>query len=192
MAPVIASSSTATTISTNSKKLPGNSYVELHLSKLRHPGTNNVPSGGVARSSSQPIVASGMIGPKSQPQIQQRNSLNNIPVKAEKPGSVRRTPFEGVYPASVPMVPRHHPLPEEMDAHQSLAVVVSGPSNEKVLGNSTDMHPMSLTWPRANLALNTGSAGPTTVPPLKGPVQINADPLGMAGGKCMLSHACNM
>lgn len=185
--PVITSTSTPTSITTPSKRVPGNSYVELHLSKLRHPGANTVPSVGVAGSSSQPIVGSGMMGAKQHPQIFQRSSLGNLvstnpPNKAEKHGSIRRTSLDGV---TAP-VARHHSLPEEMDT-PLLSVVVSGPSDEKVFGNPMDMQPdnsMSLTWPRANLALTTsGSTGPITVPPLKGPVQINADPLGMAGGK---------
>ena len=83
------------------------------------------------------------------------------------------------------LMARYNSYPDGTDT-SALAVVVSGPSDEKVTENAMDTHgnSMSLTWPRANLVLTSGaSTGLTSVPPLKAPAQINADPLGMAGGK---------
>lgn len=169
--------------------------MELHLSKLRHPpstGISTIPSvGGVAGSSSQPMLGPGLTtGVKPHPQIHHKNSLGSLMSTNATPGSKfiekqgRRSSLDGGQ--NVSLMPRYNSYPDSTDA-SGLAVVVSGPSDERV---SEDMHgnnSMSLTWPRANLVLNSGaSTGLTSVPPLKPPAQINADPLGMAGGKRVL------
>ena len=75
-------------------------------------------------------------------------------------------------------------------------MIVSHPSDEHIQLESQTTggqgHSMSLTWPRSNLggqSSSGGGGGPhglTSVPPLKGAVQINADALGVAGGKFIM------
>lgn len=73
-----------------------------------------------------------------------------------------------------------------------VSVVVSTPSNEKFstpiyagTSRAEGGHPMSRTWPRTNLG--AGLNGGSGVPPIsmKGSTQINADSVGVAGGKNM-------
>ena len=164
---------------------------------------SKVPGAEVPGSKSHPGMTTV---PKSQPQIVRKGSLGSLVSATSKPDQqgpvIRRTSVEGSIHYSTPStVARHHSVPEEISHttaagdDRSLSVVVSGPSDEHVLGRtSADMqqppvNSMSLTWPRANLATHTaaGSTATTTVPPLnlKGSMQINADPMGVAGGKAM-------
>lgn len=193
MTPSSSSSSTGSNSSTGSKKLPGNSYVELHLSKLaRNPAQ-----------SFQRSVLGSLVAPSSN--------------KAEKPVSIRRPSVESMYPITTNApAARYNSLPENMllleaQRDSPFSVVVSVPSEEHIQGssmphpggmqstphvsssNDTSISsegrpgdPMSLTWPRTNLTFaGGGSTGLSSMPPIssKGPVQINADPLGVAGGK---------
>lgn len=171
----ISSSPIATT-----RRLPTNSYMELHLSKL-------------ARSSNNAIS----VGHK--PQIIHRGNLGTlIQAQSEKQILSQRPSIEEIYPT-----PRQNSLPEEASSRDptrdtAFSVTVSVPSNE-VLQKHLSAHdvqspgeggsgsPMSLTWPRSNLGSAVGSAGlGSVVPPplnLKGSAQINADSVGVAGGK---------
>lgn len=161
-------------ITGTSKRLPGNSYMELHLSKLaRSTPTAKVPGG------------MGAGGQKPQPQFFNRKNLGSL-VSSNLDSFVSG---EG----TLPYTGRYNSLPEQNTGEPS--VVISVPSDEQVPRNPAQHagdvfsaggsgNSMSLTWPRTNFA---GPTGLGSVPPLtlKGASQINADSMGVAGGKCM-------
>lgn len=144
--------------------------MELHLSKLaRNTPTTKVPDMG------------------AQPQVFNRKNLGSL-----VSSNLERDSFvssEG----TLPYTGRYNSLPEQNAGEPS--VVISVPSDEQVPRNPAQHagdvfsagdpgNSMSLTWPRTNFA---GPTGLGSVPPLtlKGASQINADSMGVAGGKCI-------
>lgn len=104
--------------------------------------------------------------------------LNSIPTSGLDSGTSKRNVVLDHRDSTFSMILQH---PSEEELHSDPHHASGGAGN-----------PMSLTWPRSNLGgLGAGTSvssggmalGGTSVPPLKGPVQINADPLGVAGGK---------
>lgn len=168
--------------------------MELHLSKL-------------ARVSASNNAAAAPMG-HHKPQILQRGSLGSlIPPKEASQSTAQQRPLNEVHSSAAAVaVPRHNGemLAKEMLAREMLArdsqavrdsqaesfsVVVSVPSNENqplpVDVQSAGEGAMSRTWPRSHLVAAVASAGLSSVPPLnlKGSAQINADSMGVAGGK---------
>ncbi len=175
-APPITVSSTPVTTSTSSKKLPATTYMELHLSKLKNTGgTYNT----------------ACVVPKSQQQVFRKSMVGTAGGGGGGGGEKPATTSEGGYL-------KHNSPPEgnvlgECNRDSSMSVIVHHPSNElmqleaQAVGPGGPGNSMSMTWPRSNLGCVNGGGGVggglTSVPPLKGPTQINADALGVAGGK---------
>ena len=177
------SSSTPVTSNSGTKKLPATTYVDLHLSKLTKAADTTYNTISVV--------------PKSQHQILRKSSFGGLTTTGEKPASIQTSNSDVGFS-------KHDSLSERnilREHNSNISMIVSHPSEEQVhhsepqaavtAGLGGPAPSMSLTWPRTNLGgLSTGGgsgsgglSGLTSVPPLKGPVQINADALGAASGK---------
>ena len=175
-----ASSNTPVTSNSAPKKLPATTYVDLHLSKL-------TKAAGATYNTASVV-------PKSQHQILRKISFGGLTATAgEKPASIQTSSSDVVFL-------KHDSLPDRSilrEQSPNISMIVSRPSNEQVhsepqttasTGLGGPAPSMSLTWPRTNLGGlssggGSGSGGLSTIPPLKGPTQINADALGAASGK---------
>ena len=146
--------------------------MELHLSKL----AKNTPT----------VKVPGM-GHKPQPQVFNKKNLGSL-----VSSSFEKDSFVSSEATPLPYTGRYNSLPEQNTGEPS--VVISTPSDEQIPRNPAQHagdvfsaggpgNSMSLTWPRTNFA---GPTGLGSVPPLtlKGASQINADSMGVAGGKC--------
>lgn len=178
----------APTNTTSSKKLPGNSYLSLHHSKLARNSNCSVPNLNATGGTTTTTATT-----QFQPRTSSLGSLNAQPKLAEQQFFIQRTPIGnkgggggGTLTGSSGSGGSHAVREEGGDEY---IVMTSSVSTIRDRGrHSADVYPcgssggegsnsMSKTWPRG-----------TTVPPInpKSSPTINADSVGIAGGKYLL------
>ena len=163
--------------STSSKKLPGNSYVNMHLSKLAKKSTLTSPPrhrNTLVGLNTQLGVGSRMDSKKYLGGLysNQRNSSQRDGLTLEKGLGVEGgANWSMILSSPSNDLVQSHGQQMQSSTMQSTASTGSGPRNS-----------MSITWPRGGM----GVRGGTCVPPLDikgGVTQISADATGVASGE---------